>query len=162
MNNKTKPIKHTRILLANRKAHFDYHLLEKIEAGIVLTGPEVKSLRLGKGDLSHAFAYTSKEEIALHQLYIEPYTYAHEATHEEATRERRLLLHKRQIKKLSGAVNTQGLTLVPTKIYLSAQGTIKVEIALSKGKTKVDKRETLKEKSWQRHKQQLMKRTACA
>lgn len=147
-----------KVLLNNKKARYNYEIISTLEAGLVLLGDEVKSLRMGQGKIEEAFATFQKGECFLNNLYIAPYKHATMQGQRDPKRPRKLLLHSRQIHKLSGAVSYQGLALVPTKLYITPKGKIKAELALSKGKTKADKRETLKEKSWQRQKQHLLKK----
>ena len=145
-----------KLTLYNKKFRHNYEALSTVEAGLVLYGGEVKSLRAGQGKIDEAFAVFRNEECFLSHLFIAPYKHTREE--HEPRRERKLLLQKRQIHKLGGAVSQQGLALIPTKLYTTPKGKVKVELALSKGKTKADKRETLKEKSWQRQKQHLLKK----
>lgn len=123
----------------NKRARFDYHILDTWEAGIVLTGTEVKSLRAGKANLTDAFGVVKGGEVYLLNLHIAPYEQGNQFNH-EPTRTRKLLLHKREIRKLIGSVERQGLTLVPLELYFS-QGKAKVALALGKGKKQHDKRE---------------------
>lgn len=123
----------------NKRARFDYHILDTWEAGIVLTGTEVKSLRAGKANLTDAFGVVKGGEVYLLNLHIAPYEQGNQFNH-EPTRTRKLLLHKREIRKLIGSVERQGLTLVPLELYFR-QGKAKVALALGKGKKQHDKRE---------------------
>jgi SsrA-binding protein len=136
------PIK---LIVDNRKARFQYELLEKIEAGIALTGTEVKSLRQGKINLGDGYCRIERDgQIYLHDVHINPYTHAGYTQH-EPLRERRLLLHKKEILRLHQRVKERGLTLVPVRLYFK-RGRVKVEIALAKGKTLYDKRETVRKR----------------
>ena len=137
-----------KIICQNRKAAHDYFIDEKIEAGIVLLGPEVKSLREGRGSLVDGYARVKKGEVFLYNMHITPYPYAHHVAL-DPVRPRKLLLNKREIKRLIGKTEEKGYTLVPTKVYFS-RGRVKVEIALAKGKRKYDKRKALKEKEVKR------------
>ncbi|MDO8643435.1 MAG: SsrA-binding protein SmpB, partial [bacterium] len=133
-----------KIAVSNRKAGFLYHLLEKFEAGLVLTGSEVKSLRDGKGNLVDSYVIFKGGEIFLLKAHISPYPAANRMNH-EPTRSRKLLLHAKEIERLIGKMKEKGLTLIPTKIYFKG-GRAKVEIALAQGKKLHDKRESLKKK----------------
>jgi len=130
--------------VSNRKAYYHYHILESLEAGIELKGPEVKSLREGKASLADSFARVDDGEIFLYNCYISPYEFGNIAN-VEPTRFRRLLLHKKQISRLAGQVSQKGMTLIPLKIYFKG-GLAKVEIAVAKGKLLYDKRETIKKR----------------
>jgi SsrA-binding protein len=145
-----------RVVADNRKARFNYEILETYEAGIALTGTEVKSLRGGKATIGEAYAGPSGAEIFLFNAYIPEYLQANRFNH-ETRRPRRLLLHKRQINKLIGAVERQGFTVVPLKLYFNARGRAKVEIALARGKKLHDKRDTLKKRSWDRERGRLLR-----
>jgi len=135
--------------ISNRKARHDYHVLETLEAGIELQGPEVKSLRLGKASLQDSFARIDKGEIFLHQMHINPYSFTHHMNL-SPTRTRKLLLHRQEINKLDGRVQEKGLTLIPLEIYFSAQGIAKVQLAVAKGKLAPDKRADIKKKDLER------------
>ena len=139
----------SRVVSDNKKARFNYEFIEKIEAGIILSGNEVKSIRASKIQLGDAYARIINEECWLLNCHISPYTQAHKVEKINPTRDRKLLLHKKQIKKWIGKVQTKGLTLVPTKVYFSGQF-VKVELALGKAKKLHDKRQKLKEKAIQR------------
>jgi SsrA-binding protein len=140
----------------NRKARFNYEIGEVVEAGIVLTGSEVKSLRLGKATIGESYADAREGEIWLINSNIPEYLQAGRYNH-TPKRPRKLLLHQRQINKFAGAVEREGMTLVPLKLYFNAQGRAKIEIALGKGKKMHDKRETLKKRSWDRERGRLMR-----
>jgi SsrA-binding protein len=129
-------------LATNKKAFHDYHILETFEAGIALLGTEVKSIREGKVDIKESMIRIRDEEAFLVGCHVHPYSHGNLFNH-EPVRTRKLLLHKREIRRLMGKVQEKGLTLVPTRVYLK-NGRIKVEIALAKGKKMHDKRETLK------------------
>jgi SsrA-binding protein len=132
----------------NKRARHDYHILETWEAGLVLTGTEVKSLRDGKAQLVDAYGIVKDGEVYLLNLHISPYKQGSYNNH-EPTRTRKLLLHKRQIRRLIGAVEREGLTLVPLDLYFK-KGVAKVTLALGKGKKLHDKRETLKARDAER------------
>ncbi|MBI5493037.1 MAG: SsrA-binding protein SmpB [Deltaproteobacteria bacterium] len=137
------------VVCQNKKAYHDYFIEETFEAGIMLMGTEVKSLRLGKANLKDSYARIKGEEIFLINTHISPYTQADSFKQIDPNRTRKLLLHKKEILKLIGTTRTKGFTLIPTKIYFK-KGKAKVEVALAKGKSLYDKRETLKKKDVQR------------
>jgi len=137
-----------RIVCQNRKASHDYFIDERMEAGMVLLGSEVKSLREARGSLVDSYAKITNGEIFLHKMHITPYLHAHHVRL-DPTRTRKLLLNKREIKRLIGKTEEKGYTLIPTKVYFS-RGKAKVELALAKGKRKYDKRRVLKEKELKR------------
>jgi SsrA-binding protein len=137
-----------RIIAQNRKARHDYHIEESIEAGIVLQGTEVKSLRVGKVSISESFASNIGDEMFLFHAYIPEYEKANLLFNHESRRPRKLLLHKRQLNKLLGKIKTKGYTLVPLSVYFNNKNKVKVEIALAKGKQLFDKRATIKEREW--------------
>jgi SsrA-binding protein len=141
-----------RVVADNRKARFNYEILDTLEAGIALTGTEVKSLRQGKATIGEA----SGEELFLFNAYIPEYLQANRFNH-ETRRPRRLLLHKRQIDKLIGATQREGFTVIPLKIYFNERGRAKVELGLGRGKKLHDKRETEKRRSWDRERARLMR-----
>ena len=141
--------------ILNRRAHYDYFILEEIEAGIVLTGTEIKSIRLGKVNLKDSYAIIRNEEIYLLNTHISSYEKGNIFNHEE-NRTRKLLLHKNQIKKLQNKVTLEGCTLIPLKIYF-LKGRAKVLIGLCKGKKNYDKRESIKERDIQRELQKGLK-----
>jgi SsrA-binding protein len=145
-----------KLVADNRKARFHYELLDTFEAGIVLAGTEVKSLRLGKATIGESYAGPSGNELLLFNADIPEYLQANRFNHERK-RPRKLLLHRRQIAKLIGAVQRDGLTIVPTKLYFNEQGRAKIELALARGKTLGDKRDTEKKRDWQREKGRLLR-----
>jgi SsrA-binding protein len=149
----TKPI---RVVADNRKARFHYEIIETFEAGIALTGTEVKSLRGGKATIAEAYAGPSGEEMFLFNAYIPEYLQANRFNH-ETRRPRRLLLHKRQINKLIGATQREGFTIVPLRVYFNPRGRAKVELGLGRGKKLHDKRETEKKREWNRDKARIMR-----
>jgi len=140
----------------NRKARFNYAIGETFEAGIVLTGSEVKSLRVGKLNIAESYADARRGEIWLVNANITEYLQAGRFNHAQK-RPRKLLMHRRQINKLIGAVEREGMTLVPLKLYFNEKGRAKVELALAKGKKLHDKRETEKKRSWDRERGRLMR-----
>lgn len=146
-----------KIIADNRKARFNYAITDVYEAGVELKGTEVKSLRVGQGSLNEAYAQATKQgEIMLVNAYIPVYLQAHQFNH-ETRRPRKLLLHRREIDKLSQAVLRQGMTLVPLKMYFNDKGRVKVELGLAQGKKLADKRETEKQRSWERDKARVMR-----
>lgn len=151
-----KPERRVKAVAENRKARFNYELGEIYEAGIVLTGSEVKSLRRGKATIAESYADAKDGEIWLINSNIPEYLEAHRYNH-LPKRPRKLLLHQNQINKLAGAVDREGMTLVPLKIYFNEQGRAKIEIALAKGKKLHDKRDTEKKRSWERERGRIMR-----
>jgi len=137
-----------KIITQNRRARHDYHILSSVEAGLVLWGTEVKSLRLGQVNLKDSFARVEHEEVWLYNVHINPYDQGNRYNH-DPTRKRKLLLHKTEIKRLIGKVEERGLTLVPLKIYF-VRGVAKVELALVRGKRQYDKREEIARRDVQR------------
>lgn len=149
----------SRVMVAmNRKARHDYFIQEKVEAGIMLTGSEVKSLRSGKASIAEAFAEEQKGDFYLVNAHISEYGPSSRFGH-APKRQRKLLLHRRQIDKLAGALALQGMTVVPLAMYFNARGICKVELGLAKGKKQHDKRETEKERDWDREKQRLLRKS---
>ncbi len=141
----------------NRKANFDYEILEKFEAGIVLRGSEVKSLRTHKVNMTDSYAGLSKSnEVFIYQMHIPEYSLANRMNH-EPKRSRKLLLRKKQIQRLIGQLKKGGYTLVPISIYFNEKGFVKLSIGLGKGKKNVDKRQTIKEREWNREKSRILK-----
>src|SRR5919202_5305188 len=152
-----KADRHTHKTVAdNRKARFNYEIVDTYEAGIALTGTEVKSLRQGKATIGDAYAGPSGEELFLFNAYIPEYLQANRFNH-ETRRPRRLLLHRREIDKLIGATQREGFTVIPLKIYFNERGRAKVELGLGRGKKLHDKRETEKKRSWERERGRLMR-----
>ena len=145
-----------RIVADNRKARFNYEIVETYEAGIALTGTEVKSLRTGKATIGEAYAGPSGEEFFLFNAYIPEYLQANRFNH-ETRRPRRLLLHKREINKLIGATQREGFTLIPLKLYFNDKGRAKIELALGRGKKLHDKRATERDRDWARERGRLMR-----
>jgi len=144
-------------VIRNKKARFDFEILEHLETGIALTGSEVKSLREGRASLDEAFAMIRRGEVYLRGFNISPYPMASFDQH-EPTRERKLLLHRRQIRKWESKVTLRGLTLIPLSVYFSDRGLVKVDLALVRGKTHADKRADLKKRDDQREMDRAMKR----
>ena len=153
-----KELLNTNVTIAeNRKARFDYFLEEFFETGIMLTGTEVKSLRHGQCSLTESHAIVKRGEIYLHGCNIAPYGAAGIHLQHTPTRPRKLLLHRREINKLMGRIKMEGYTLVPVKIYFNARGVAKCELALAKGKKTHDKRETIKQRDWNREKSRVLR-----
>jgi SsrA-binding protein len=132
-------------LAANRRALHDYHVLEKLEAGIELRGAEVKSIRAGHVSLAEAYAKLEGGEVILHSLHVLPYEHSRAETH-DPVRPKRLLLHRAEIRKLAGQITAGGKTLIPLRLYLR-KGLVKVEIALARGKQAADKREAIRRRT---------------
>ena len=151
-----KPEPRFKIVAENRKARFNYEIGEKFEAGIALTGSEVKSLRSGKAAIAESYAAARDGELWLFNSNISEYTQAGRFNH-APKRPRKLLLHRRQINKLIGAVEREGMTVVPLKMYFNAKGRAKIEIALAKGKKLHDKRESEKKRDWARERGRLLR-----
>ncbi|MEW6319680.1 MAG: SsrA-binding protein SmpB [Acidobacteriota bacterium] len=137
------------LIADNRKASHDYHFLETFEAGIALLGTEVKGIREGRANLRDAFARVEGGEVWLYNVHINPYSHRGYVDH-DPKRRRKLLLHKAEIRKLIGRTVEKGLTLVPTRMYFSETGKVKVTLALARGKQAHDKRETLKRREAER------------
>ncbi len=145
-----------KLIAENRRARFDFAIEDKFEAGIALTGTEVKSLRFGEGTIAESYAEVKDEEVWLINANIPEFSHGNRHNH-EPKRPRKLLLRQRQLAKLHGAVARQGMTLVPLSIYFNARGRAKVEIALAKGRKSHDKRDYEKEKDWKREQGRLMR-----
>ena len=145
-----------RLAADNRKARFNYEIGQTFEAGIALTGTEVKSLRGGKATIGESYVGEMNGEIYLFNAYIPEYLEANRFNH-ETRRPRKLLLHKREVNKLIGAVQREGMTVVPLKVYFNDRGRAKVEIALARGKKLHDKRETERARDWQREQGRLLR-----
>ena len=145
-----------KMIAENRKARFEFHIEDTMEAGIVLTGTEVKSLREGRSTIGESYAEVRDNEAWLVNANIPEYSHGNRLNH-EPRRPRKLLLHEREIEKLFGAVERKGMTLVPLSIYFNSTGRAKVELALAKGKQAHDKRQTIKDRDWKRDKARLMR-----
>ena len=145
-----------KLVADNRKARFNYELIDTFEAGIVLAGTEVKSLRLGKATIGESYAGPSGDELLLFNADIPEYLQANRFNH-EPKRPRKLLLHRKQINKLMGAVDREGMTLIPLKLYFNERGRAKLLLAIAKGKKLHDKRESEKKRDWGREKGRLMR-----
>ncbi len=141
----------------NRRARFDYFLEEVFEAGIMLTGTEVKSLRHGQCSLNESYVVSKAGDLWLTGAYIAPYGPAGAHLQHDARRNRKLLMHKREVARLMAAVQQKGYTLVPVKLRFNGRGIAKVDIALAKGKAQHDKRETIKQRDWNRDKARILR-----
>lgn len=146
-----------KVVADNRRANYEYELTDRFEAGIVLTGTEVKSLRHGQCSLAESYVGPKGDEIWIHNMHIPEYMQASQHLQHDPKRPRKLLLKKREIGKLLGGVNKEGMTITATKIYFNKTGLAKIEIALAKGKKIHDKRQTEKDRDWKRDKQRLMR-----
>ena len=144
------------VVATNRKAFHDYAIEEKFEAGIALTGTEVKSLRFGEGSIAESYAEVKGEEVWLINATIPEFSHGNRHNH-EPKRPRKLLLRERQIAKMFGAVMRQGMTLVPLSVYFNGRGRAKVELAIARGRKAHDKREHEKEKDWKREQGRLLR-----
>ena len=140
--------------IKNKKASYEYHLIDKYVAGIVLTGSEIKSIRQAKVNLQDAYCTFLNNELYVKEMHISPYSMAREVNH-EPKRDRKLLLNKRELKKLEAKHKEKGLTIVPTRIFINNRGLAKLEIALAKGKKLYDKREDIKEKDLKREMERM-------
>jgi SsrA-binding protein len=150
------PFDKKKVVAENRRARFDYFIDDRLEAGIALTGTEVKSLRHGEGSIAESYATVDGEEVWLINSHIPEYSHGNRLNH-QPRRARKLLLKGREISKLQGAVQRQGLTLVPLSLYFNSRGRAKVELALGRGKKVHDKRDTVKERDWKREQQRLLR-----
>lgn len=146
----------TKVVAENRRARFEYFIEDRYEAGICLTGTEVKSLRFGEGSIAESYAEVKNGEVWLVNSNVPEFSHGNRNNH-VPKRPRKLLLKERQIAKFHGAVERKGMTLVPLSIYFNSRGRAKVELALAKGKNNADKRSTMKERDWKRDKARIMK-----
>ncbi|OEY86909.1 SsrA-binding protein [Wolbachia pipientis] len=144
------------IIVENRKAKFEYFILEEFEAGLVLLGSEVKSLRERKANISDAYVIERNMEMWLHNMHISEYKSATRTNH-RPKRDRKLLLHKKEINKLIGQIKTTGITVIPLSVYFNNKGLAKTKIAIVKGKKLYDKRATIKQREWDREKRRISK-----
>ncbi|MCA1907658.1 MAG: SsrA-binding protein SmpB [Magnetospirillum sp.] len=145
-----------RIAAQNRKARHEYTIVDTVEAGIMLVGTEVKSLRAGKGNINEAFAGPNGDELILYNAYIPEYQAKMPFPH-ETRRPRKLLLHRRELRKLVGAIAKEGMTLVPLDIHFNDRGIAKVLLGLAKGRKAHDKREAIKQRDWNREKARVLR-----
>ena len=146
----------TKVVAENRRARFEYFIEEKYEAGICLTGTEVKSLRFGEGSIAEAYAEVKNGEVWLVNSNVPEFSHGNRHNH-TPKRPRKLLLKEREIAKFTGAVERKGMTLVPLSIYFNGRGRAKVELALAKGKNAADKRQTVKDRDWKRDQARIMR-----
>lgn len=142
--------------ILNRRARFDYEILEKYTAGIVLAGSEIKSIRLGKASIAESFCEFSNMELFVINMHIEEYAYSTHFNHKAKT-ERKLLLNKKELKSLHKSVQNKGLTIIPLRLFTNEKGLAKLEIALCRGKKNYDKRETIKDRDTKRDLDRLKK-----
>ncbi|MCK9915103.1 SsrA-binding protein SmpB [Microbacteriaceae bacterium K1510] len=152
-----KPERRFKVVAENRRARFNYEIGETVEAGIALTGSEVKSLRSGKATIAESYADAKGGEIWLVNANIPEYQQAGPYNNHAPKRPRKLLLHEREIDKMAAAVEREGMTIVPLKLYFNERGRAKVELAVARGKKLHDKRETEKKRSWDREKGRLLR-----
>jgi len=145
-----------KIVAENRRARFDYYIEDTFEAGIALTGTEVKSLRFGEGSIAESYAEIRGNEAWLVNSNVPEFSHGNRFNH-EPKRPRKLLLHEREIARLQGAVERKGMTLVPLSVYFNSRGRAKVELALARGKNAADKRHTIKERDWKREQARIMR-----
>jgi SsrA-binding protein len=145
-----------KLVAENRKARFNYEIEDKLEAGLVLTGSEVKSLRAGKANIADSYASDEGGALYLINAHIAEYAQAGRANH-EPKRRRKLLLHRRELDRLRSAIQREGMAVVPLRLYFNARGIAKVQLGIAKGKKLHDKRETEKKRDWERQKGRLMR-----
>jgi len=145
-----------KIIAANKKANFDYFIIEKFEAGLVLTGSEVKSLRINTGSIKESFIIEKEGELWLTNCYIKKYSSSNEGIY-NTTREKKVLVNKKQLNNIIGSSRKDGMTIVPITLYFNEKGLAKLTIGLAKGKKKQDKRASIKDKEWGIKKQRLIK-----
>ncbi|QSB43691.1 SsrA-binding protein SmpB [Tsuneonella flava] len=153
---KPTPFDKTKTVAENRRARFDYFIEDTFEAGLMLTGTEVKSLRAGEATIAESYAEIRGGEVWLVNANVPEFSHGNRFNH-EPKRPRKLLLHEREIAKMTGAVERKGMTLVPLSIYFNSKGRAKVELALARGKQAQDKRQTIKERDWKRDKARLLR-----
>lgn len=146
-----------KIITQNKKAFYDYEILEKIEAGIVLTGDEVKSIRAGHVNLIGSFATIHESQLTLINCNITPYSHAYNKTDEKASRTRVLLVHRKQINRLAGDISRKGITIVPLKMYFNEKGFVKIELGICKHKKAHQRKEEMREKDIQRETRRELK-----
>ncbi|MFM5930065.1 MAG: SsrA-binding protein SmpB [Novosphingobium sp.] len=150
------PFDKQKVVAENRRARFEYHIEDVFEAGIVLTGTEVKSLRFGEGSIAESYAEVKGGEVWLINSNVPEFSHGNRFNH-TPKRPRKLLLKEREIAKFTGAVERKGMTLVPLSIYFNGRGRAKVELALARGKNAADKRQTVKERDWKRDQQRILR-----
>ena len=145
-----------KLIAENRRARYDYFIEESLEAGLSLTGTEVKALREGRANIAESYAATEGDEIVLINAYIPEYHHGNRNNH-DPRRPRKLLLHRKQINKLLGATQRDGRTLIPMKLYFNEKGRVKLQLALAKGKKTHDKREAVADRDWKREQGRLLR-----
>jgi SsrA-binding protein len=145
-----------KVVAENRRARFEYFIEDTFEAGVALTGTEVKSLRFGEGSIAESYAEVKGGEVWLVNANVPEFSHGNRFNH-EPKRPRKLLLHAREVDRLTGAVERKGMTLVPLSVYFNGRGRAKVELALAKGKNAADKRQTIKERDWKREQARVMR-----
>ncbi len=148
--------KRNRFISINRKARYNYHISDKYEAGIILLGSEVKSLRMGHGSLAESYAQEESGEIWIRNFHISDYQPATIVKH-EPVRPRKLLLKKKEIGRILGAIKKQGMTIIPLSVYFNGRGIAKLEIGIAKGKKLYDKRQDIKSRDWQKNKARILR-----
>lgn len=153
---KKKKTTGSNVAAENRKARYNYEILDTLEAGLALTGTEVKSLRAGRASIAESYATEEGGELWLINSNLPEYLQANRFNH-EPKRRRKLLVHRAQLNRLAGAVQKDGMTLVPLRIYFNDRGVAKLQLAVAKGKNAPDKRQTIKERDWNRQKQRILK-----
>ncbi|MCP3054800.1 SsrA-binding protein SmpB [Aurantimonas marianensis] len=153
---KKKKTTGSNVAAENRKARYNYEILDTLEAGLALTGTEVKSLRAGRASIAESYATEEGGELWLINSNLPEYLQANRFNH-EPKRRRKLLVHRAQLNRLASAVQKDGMTLVPLRIYFNDRGVAKLQLALAKGKNAPDKRQTIKERDWNRQKQRILK-----
>ena len=146
-----------RVVAENRRARFEYFIEDTVQAGIALQGTEVKAMREGRANIQDSYASVERGELWLVNAYIPEYSHAGTFLNHEPRRPRKLLLHGREISRLTGAIQREGMTLIPLRLYFTPRGIAKLDLALAKGKKQHDKRETIKERDWQRQKARVMR-----
>ena len=142
--------------IRNRQAFYDYFIEDKYDAGMVLTGTEVKSLRAGRASFNDSYCFFHHGEMFIKSLHIAEYSHGTSSNH-DPIRERKLLLNKKELRKIESKIKEKGITVVPLRIFFSEKGIAKIELGLGKGKKLYDKRETIKKRDWSREKQRLMR-----
>ncbi|WP_423751898.1 SsrA-binding protein SmpB [Holospora curviuscula] len=145
-----------KVFALNRKARFSYNILDTLEAGLVLKGSEVKAIREGKINITEAFVLESKGELFLYNALISLRAESKHFGH-DPLRWKKLLLHKREIQRMRGQIQKKGMTVIPLSVYASPSGRVKIQLAISTGKEKADKRQTIKEREWNREKQRILR-----
>ena len=157
MSKKSKQNPGRLVIANNKRARFDYFITETYEAGIVLNGTEVKALRAGRASLNECYAGEYEGELYLYNLYIPDYGHAGKHLQHQHKRPRKLLLHRKELSKIYGSISKQGMTIVPVSLYFNRKGLVKLEIGLAKGKKQHDKRETIKQRDWNRDKARILR-----